>query len=125
MIVVYLTKTKAAALDPSADFGWVGIDRRIECTGCISSKGFLHNERRVGTKHHHLAVGHVDDAHDTESNCQTDGGEQQDGAQRQAVPDVLEIGCNCKPAFDRFDGIFGGRGNFGIVIDCGYTQRDD
>ena len=32
---------------------------------------------------------HVDDAHDAESDGKADGGKQQDGAERQAVPDVL------------------------------------
>ncbi len=49
----------------------------------------LHHERGVGAQHHHLAVRHVDDAHDAEGDGEPDGREQQDGAEREAVPEVL------------------------------------
>ena len=51
---------------------------------------FLHHERGIGAQHHHLAVRHVDDAHDAEGDGEPDGREQQDGAERQAVPEVLD-----------------------------------
>ena len=50
----------------------------------------LHHEGRVGADHHHLAMRHVDDAHHAEGDGEADGGEQQHGAERQAVPDVLQ-----------------------------------
>ena len=47
------------------------------------------DEGHVGAEHHHLAMGHVDDAHDAEGDGEPDGGEQQHRAERDAVPGVL------------------------------------
>ena len=44
---------------------------------------------RVGAEHHHLAVRHVDDAHDAEGDGEADGGEQQHRRSGEAVPEVL------------------------------------
>ena len=49
----------------------------------------LHHEGRVGAEHHHLAMRHVDDAHDAEGDGEPDGGEQQHRAERKPVPGVL------------------------------------
>ena len=49
----------------------------------------LHDEGGVGAEHHHLAMRHVDDAHDAEGDGEADRGEQQHRAERDAVPDVL------------------------------------
>ncbi len=63
--------------------------RGVHETGGDGADGLLHDEGRVGADHHHFAVRHVDDAHDAEGDGETDGGEQQDRTERQAVPDVL------------------------------------
>ena len=46
----------------------------------IITDDVLCDKRRVGAKHHHFAVGHVDDAHHAEGDGEADGCKQQDGA---------------------------------------------
>ena len=60
-----------------------------EQAGHGAADRLLHHEGRVGAEHDHLAMRHVDDAHDAEGDGEADGGEQQHRAERQAVPDVL------------------------------------
>ena len=48
-------------------------------------------------------MGHVDDAHDAESDGKADGGEQQDRPKRDAVPDVLGDAPQRERAFHRGD----------------------
>ena len=50
----------------------------------------LHDKGGVGADHHHLAMRHVDDAHHPEGDGQPGRGEQQYGAEADAVIDVLE-----------------------------------
>ena len=45
----------------------------------------LHHERHVGTDHHHLAMGHVDDPHDAEGDRQARCRQKQHGAEAEAV----------------------------------------
>ena len=45
--------------------------------------------RCIGAEHHHLAMRHVDDAHDAEGDGEADRGEQQNRGRREAVPEVL------------------------------------
>ena len=52
----------------------------------------LHDEGGVGAEHHHLAMRHVDDAHDAEGDGEADRRQQQHRAERDAVPDVLAGG---------------------------------
>ena len=54
--------------------------------------GLLDREARIGAEHHHLAMRHVDHAHDAEGDGKPDGGEQQHRAERQPVPGVLQDG---------------------------------
>ena len=63
--------------------------RVVEQPGRQIAHEFLHHERGVGAQHHHLAVRHVDDAHDAEGDGEPDGRQQQHGAEREAVPEVL------------------------------------
>ena len=63
--------------------------RPVEQAGRGGADRLLHDEGRVGAEHHHLAMRHVDDAHDAEGDGEADRGEQQHRAQRDAVPDVL------------------------------------
>ncbi|MNL50050.1 hypothetical protein D3C87_1730320 [compost metagenome] len=49
----------------------------------------MHHEGGVGAQHDHLAMGHVDDPHHAEGDGKADGGEQQNRAERHAVPDIL------------------------------------
>jgi len=53
------------------------------------ARQFLDHEGHIGADHHHLAMGHVDDAHDAERDGEPDGGEQQHRAEREAEPGVL------------------------------------
>ena len=59
-------------------------------SGRVSADDLLHHEGRVGADHHHLAMGHVDDAHGAEGDRKPDGSQQQDRAEGDSVPDVLE-----------------------------------
>ena len=63
--------------------------RPVEQPGRGVADDLLHDEGRVGAEHHHLAMRHVDDAHDAEGDGEADRGEQQHRAERDAVPDVL------------------------------------
>ena len=49
--------------------------------GACGADQLLHDEGRVGADHDHLAMGHVDDAHGAEGDRETDGREQQNGAE--------------------------------------------
>jgi hypothetical protein len=62
---------------------------------------FLHHEGDIGPDHDHLAMGHVDDAHHPEGDGQADRGEQQNRAERQAVPGILRHRPQRKVALDR------------------------
>jgi hypothetical protein len=57
--------------------------RIIEQPGVAAADDFLHHEGRVGAEHHHLAMRHVDDAHDAEGDGEADGGQQQHRAERR------------------------------------------
>ena len=63
--------------------------RAVEQPRRVGADRLLHDEGRVGAEHDHLAMRHVDDAHDAEGDGEADRGEQQHRAERQAVPDVL------------------------------------
>ncbi len=63
--------------------------RPVEQAGERGADDVLHDEGGVGAEHHHLAMRHVDDAHDAEGDGEADRREQQHRAERQAVPDVL------------------------------------
>ena len=52
------------------------------------AKGFLDHIGGVAAQHDHLAMGHIDDPHDAESDGKTDGGQQQDAAQGQALEQI-------------------------------------
>ena len=63
--------------------------RIVEQRRIVAADELLHDEGRVGAEHHHLAVRHVDDAHDAEGDGEADRREQQHRAEREAVPGVL------------------------------------
>jgi hypothetical protein len=77
--------------------------RIVEQAGIAGADDLLHHEGDVGADHHHLAMGHVDDAHDAEGDGKPDRGEQQHRAQRQAVPGVLHHRPHREVALDRGD----------------------
>ncbi|MBA7700191.1 hypothetical protein ES703_108900 [subsurface metagenome] len=77
--------------------------RIVEQAGIGGADHLLHHEGGVGADHHHLAMRHVDDAHDTEGDGKTNGGEQQHRAERQAVPGVLHHRPHGEVALDRGD----------------------
>ncbi len=49
----------------------------------------LHDKGRIGAEHHHLAMRHVDHAHDAEGDRQPGGSQQQHGTERHPVIDAL------------------------------------
>ena len=60
----------------------------------------LHRVGGVGADGQHLAVGHVDDAHDAEGDGQPQRGEQEHAGQRQPVDQVAADGDQALPALD-------------------------
>ena len=78
-------------------------ERHLQKMRRVGAQEFLHHEGRVGAEHHHLAVGHVDDAHDAEGDGEADGGEQQHRAERQPVPDVLDVADEAQAVLDGGD----------------------
>ena len=77
--------------------------RIVEQAGIAGADHLLHHEGGVGADHHHLAMGHVDDAHHAEGDGKPDRGEQQHRAERQAVPGVLHRRPQREIALDRGD----------------------
>ena len=75
--------------------------RIVEQHGIVVADDLLHHEGRVGAEHHHLAMRHVDDAHDAEGDGKADRREQQHRAERQAVPGVLHHVPDCERMADR------------------------
>ncbi len=67
----------------------------------------LNHEGRIGAEHHHLAMRHVDDAHDAEGDRQPDRRQEQHRAERQPVPDVLRIAPEFDLPVDRGDAALG------------------
>lgn len=60
----------------------------------------LHYIGGVGTQHNHLAVSHIDHAHHTKGDGQTDGGKQQHRAQAQAKEKLVDKGVELDLLFD-------------------------
>ena len=50
----------------------------------------LHEVARIGADHDELAMGHVDDPHDAESDGEPDGGEKVDRSERYSVEREVE-----------------------------------
>ncbi|MNY09817.1 hypothetical protein D3C86_1427560 [compost metagenome] len=71
----------------------------------MAADHLLHHEGGVSADHHHLAMGHVDDAHHAEGDGKADGREQQYGAERQAVPYILCVIPEGERAFDARNGV--------------------
>ncbi|MND97065.1 hypothetical protein D3C80_893750 [compost metagenome] len=74
--------------------------RPVKQAGEMAADHLLHHESGVSTDHHHLAMRHVDDAHHAEGDGKADGGQQQHGTERQAVPDILGVIPEGKRTFD-------------------------
>ena len=68
----------------------------------------LHFVGGVGADHHQLAVGHVDDAHEAEGDGEAEGHEDENGAEGDALEEVLEETDGGGVALDASDG--GGEG---------------
>src|SRR6202522_3608215 len=75
----------------------------VEQCRIVVADDFLHDKGNVGADHHHLAMRHVDDAHDAEGNGEADGGEQQHRAERKTVPGVLHRLPQCQAILDGTD----------------------
>ena len=90
--------------------------RIVEQPGITGADDFLHHERDIGPDHDHLAVGHVDHPHHPEGDGETDGGEQQHRAERQAVPGILHGGPHCEVTLDRRGRIGGGARDRGRLV---------
>src|SRR3989304_5428354 len=56
--------------------------------GVARGEDLLHHVRRVGSEHEHLAVGHVDDAHQAEGHGEPEAHDQQDGPEADAVEEI-------------------------------------
>ena len=65
--------------------------RIVEKIGRRIADDVLHDEGHIGADHHHLAMRHVDDAHDAEGDGKADGGKQQHRTETQAIDGVLHI----------------------------------
>ena len=70
----------------------------------VGAEQALHTVGGVGADHQQFAVRHVDDAHHAVGDGQTERGEQQDAAERQAGKDAAEVFGHRQPAVDGFDG---------------------
>ena len=57
----------------------------VNCTGHEFTEQQLHDIGRVSADHQQLTMGHVDDAHQAKRDRQSQCGEQQDAAQRDAI----------------------------------------
>ena len=62
----------------------------------------------VGAEHHHLAMRHVDHAHDAEGDGEADRGEQQHRRSREAVPEILRRAPDHELGVDRGQSRVGG-----------------
>ena len=65
-------------------------ERKPDIVQALRAHCLLDREARIGAEHHHLAMSHVDHAHDAEGDSEPDGGKQQHGSERQPVPGVLQ-----------------------------------
>ncbi len=79
------------------------------------AEDLLHHEGGVGAEHDHLAVRHVDDAHDAEGDGEPDGGEQQDAAEADALEQGQADADQLQPAVDRAERAVDGVLDVGIV----------
>ena len=73
--------------------------RVIEQAGIAGADDLLHHEGGVGADHHHLAMGHVDDAHDAEGDGKTDRRQQAapsraTGRTRRSAPSTTSPDCS-------------------------------
>ena len=64
--------------------------RGVEEPRRLGADHLLHHEGGVGPEHHHLAMGHVDDAHLAEGDGKADRREKEHRAEADAVDDVLQ-----------------------------------
>ena len=69
---------------------------RIEF-GQVGPHRLLHDEGHIGADHHHLAMRHVDDAHDAEGDRQTGRRQQQHRAEAKPVIDILQDAPQLQP----------------------------
>ena len=79
-----VTTGEAGELASPEDVNFQTLDElerpRYADQGLRYADDLLHHKGRVGPQHHHLAMGHVDDAHDTEGDREPDRREQQNRA---------------------------------------------
>jgi hypothetical protein len=94
----------------------------------IGAKDALHRPRRVGADHQQFAVRHVDDAHDAVGDRQTEGGEQQDRAEREAGEGAAEVVGPGEALLDGANRRPGRRAHRAVGLDPGFAllfgQRD-
>ncbi len=99
-------------------------DQWIELDGLrrVTLKHQLHDIGRVGAEHEHLAVSHVDHPEQAEGDRQTEGGEQQNRAQRHAAEGLAEHFADQQFALDLREAGFGGGAHAGIAFHARFEQ---
>ena len=90
--------------------------RQVESGRRIQAERFLDHECGVGAEHDHLAVGHVDDAHHAECDRETDGGQQQNRSQAEALEQLAEDIPHGHAAFDEIEGFPRGGTHRGVLF---------
>ena len=103
-----IEKADDAALDQDSDHAGDDEGKRhgdqqriVEQPRIAGADGFLHDECDISPDHDHLAMRHVDDAHDAEGDRQPNGRQQQHRTERHAVPGILHRRPHCEVALDR------------------------
>src|SRR5207247_2264947 len=78
------------------------------------AKNILHEVSRVRADRDHLAVRHVDHAHQAERNGEAEGAHEQDAAEAEAAKKGAEKVDRRAMAFDRAQGFARGIGNWDV-----------
>ncbi len=99
-------------------------ERGVEEVRRRGANDLLHDEGRGGTQHDHLAMRHVDDAHGAEGDGKSDGRQQQHGAERDAVPDILRGFPGGQRLAHRLGGDDGSRLDLGFLGVVGRALQD-
>ena len=91
-------------------------ERQAEELRREGAEQFLDHEGGVGADHHHLAMRHVDDAHDAECDRQPDRRQQEDRSQADPLEDRAELAVELEPVLDLLQGRAGGLADGGAGV---------
>ena len=86
---------------------------------------FLHHKGGIGAKHDHLAMGHVDNTHDAESDGKTDCRQQQHRAEAEALKQVSNQSPACDAGFNLLQRNTGRGPHGGIHLDKAVVCFDE